>query len=331
MIPVRSKTAALCFAVVLTAGCSSASSNGLGSSSGALPPTLQTAALPRALQTAGPGPNAGGKDLLYITDYGTSNVKVYDWPSLRPVQTLNGFTNEDGLCVDANGNVFVANTNAKNIVEYAHGGSTPIATLADLPNYYPNSCAVDPVTGDLAVTNLAYGSGSETANVVIFKHATGQPKPYVISTIYAYYTCGYDDRGNLVVDGLNLQGAPGFAILRHGSSHLQALTLNQSLQSAGGVQWDGKHWAIGDAYTKIYQFDISGTQGTKVGETTLDVTGTVPEFFISGDRVIAPEHISQRDRSGRRAEIFKYPAGGSAIGSIRDLNLPFGAAISHGS
>lgn len=322
MIPVYSKAATVCFALALTAGCTSASTNGLGSPSAALPPTLQTAVH---------GQDAGGNDLLYITSYGTSTVNVYDWPSLKPVQTLKGFTHEDGLCVDGNGNVFVANTNANDILEYAHGGSKPIATLADLPNYYPNSCAVDPVSGDLAVTNLAYGSASKTANMVIFKHAAGRPKPYVVSTIYAYYTCGYDDRGNLVVDGLNLQNVPGFAILRHGSTHLEALTLDQSLRSAGGVQWEGKHWAIGDAYTKIYQFDISGTQGTKVGETTLDATGTIPEFFISGDRVIAPEHISQHDHAGRRAEIFKYPAGGAAIGSIRDLNLPFGAVISHGS
>lgn len=311
------KLATSCFALISIAGCSTAANNGFGGPP-ALSPTVQRAAL---------GSNVGSNDLLYITNYGTSSVKVYDWPSLKPTGTLKGLTFEEGLCVDAKGNVFVPNTGADDIEEYAHAGSKPIATLADLPNYYPNSCSVDPVSGDLAVMNLGYASG----NLVIFHHATGQPKPYIISTIFSYYMCGYDDRGNLVIDGLNKDEAAAFAILPRGSTRLQPLTLDRSPRSAGGVQWDGKHWAIGDGYATIYQFDISGTNGTKVGQTTLtEGSSTVFGFFIAGDRIIAPEH-SGAHGTGRRTQIFRYPAGGAAIGSIRGLNLPFGAVISRGT
>ena len=84
------------------------------------------------------------------------------------------------------GNVFVANTNADDVLEYPHGGTKPSETLQDLPNYYPSSCAVDPVSGDLAVTNQAI---SGTGNVVIFRHATGYlsrtPSPRSIRTTCA--------------------------------------------------------------------------------------------------------------------------------------------------
>jgi hypothetical protein len=311
------RIATLCCAASLAAGCAATTTSGApGSSSWALPPASQAGLV---------STDAGGGDLLYLTSYAQSAVKTYDWPGLAREQTLKGFTHEEGLCADAKGDVFVANTNADNIEEYAHGGTKPIATLADLPHYFPSSCAIDPVTGDLAVTNLAYyNSGSGTGNLVIFKHAAGRPKAYTIATIYADYMCGYDDRGNLVIDGLSLHGPAAFAILEYGSTKLQKLTLDQAPSTAGGVQWDAKHWAIGDGFATIYQYDIVGTKGTKVGTTTLQESASIFGFFISGDRIIAPEH------STNKVQIFKYPAGGAAVGTIGGLNLPFGAAISRG-
>jgi hypothetical protein len=109
------------------------------------------------------------------------------------------------------------------------------------------------------------------------------------------------------------------------------LTLDPEPAGPGGIQWDGKSWAIGDTFSTIYRFDVKGSKGTKVGTTTLQENSTVFEFFISGDRVIAPEHETLRFRSGRQTQIFRYPGGGAAIGSIQGLNLPFGAVISHGN
>ena len=199
-----------------------------------------------------------------IRSYGQSAVKTYDWPGLEHSQTLKGFTQESGLCTEKKGDVFVANTAVDDILEYPHGGTKPIATLHDLPNYYPDSCTVDPVSGDLAVTNLAIsGSG----NIVIFAHATGNPQPYTIPTIDSYYMCGYDDRGNLLVDGVETgcHGRPEFAMLPHGAQHLQKLTLDPEPAGPGGIQWDRRHWAIGDTHSTIDRFDVTGSKGTKVG------------------------------------------------------------------
>lgn len=308
----------VCSAGLLLASCNSAAG---------LPPDLFQAGQIHKTQLSQPGSFQMDrvKDLLYISSYTNSTVKTYGWPNAKHDQTLRGFVNQNGLCVDSEGDVFVANTNANNILEYAHGGTKPIAQLSDLPKYYPGSCAVNPVTGDLAVTNLGYGSyGSETANLVIYHRAKGEPKPYTISSIYYYYMCGYDDQGNLVADGSSRGGVVAFAILPRDGKSLQPLTLDETFKFPGGIQWDGKHWAIGDQQATIYQFDIKGTKGTMVGATTLNETDAIYEFFISGKRIIAPEYGTDK------AQVFAYPAGGSAITTILGLHQPFGAVISHG-
>lgn len=270
--------------------------------------------------------NTKSGDLLYISNYLSEAVKNYAWPKLTHNQTLRGFTHQDGLCTDAHGDVFVANTNANNILEYAHGGTKPIATLADLPKYYPNFCAIDPRTGDLAVTNFPYGPyGSVTGNLVIYHQAKGTPKAYTSPSMYYYYLCGYDDKGNLVVDGSSSQAVVTFVTLKHGSSALQVLTLDQRVAFPGGVQWDGRHWAIGDQQTDIYQFDIKGTKGTKIGTTVLNGVRGVYGFYIADGKVVAPE------LGANEALVFPYPAGGNATMMISNLHQPVGAVISRGT
>jgi len=102
------------------------------------------------------------------------------------------------------------------------------------------------------------------------------------------------------------------------------LTLDPQPAGPGGIQWDGKYWAIGDTYSAIYRFDVKGSRGTNAGTTTLDESSTVFEFFIAGDRVVAPEHETAK------VQIFRYPDGGAPVGTIRGLNLPYGATISRG-
>jgi hypothetical protein len=291
-------------------------------SCGSVAHVLQTPLVPQSLANTR---SAQSGDLLYISNYVSEAVKLYAWPKLTHINTLRGFTHQDGLCTDANGDVFVANTNANNILEYAHGGTRPIATLADLPKYYPNFCAVDPTTGDLAVTNFPYGPyASVTGNLVIYHHAKGTPKAYTSPSMYYYYLCGYDDNGNLVVDGSSSQAVVTLVTLRHGSSALKLLTLDQKLAFPGGVQWDGRHWAIGDQRANIYQFDIKGTKGMKVGTTVLNGADGVYGFYIANGKVVAPE------LGADEALVFAYPAGGSSTMTITNLHQPVGAVISRG-
>ena len=98
---------------------------------------------------------------------------------------LTGFDNRQGECVDGAGNVFVTNSFKGQILEYAHGGTTPIATLSD-PNQYPIDCAVDPTTGNLAVTN--YFAKTGPGSVAIYQGAQGAPLFYAENNVnYEYY------------------------------------------------------------------------------------------------------------------------------------------------
>lgn len=260
--------------------------------------------------------------LLYVSDTETSDVYVFSYPKGMLVQTLTGFTDPAGECVDAHGDVFVTNTGANDILEYAHGGATPIATLND-GGYFPIGCSVDSANGNLAVTNFSTSS-SGPGDVVIYKHAKGGPTGnYTDSRINDMLLCGYDDAGNLFVDGLTQGSAFRFAELRKGSSALMNVALNQHIGSAGGVQWDGKYVAVGDQATNVvYQFVISGKKGKEVGSTPLSGASQVFQFWIGGSKLIGP------DAGAADVGIWHYPTGGPAIKTIGGLYAPLGAAVS---
>lgn len=83
--------------------------------------------------------------------------------------------------------------------------------------------------------------------------------------------------------------------------------------------------AVGEEYAGvIYEFGISGSQGTEVGSTPLTGAGQVWQFFIDKDVVVAPS-LSQ-NYSGFFS-IYDYPSGGTAKRKI-DVGTPYGAVVS---
>jgi hypothetical protein len=270
-------------------------------------------------------PDAKGMDLLYVSDLNTGSVDVYSYPGAKLKGRLKGFAVPHGECVDKAGDVFITNGGVSQIVEYAHGGTTPIATLND-PHNFPHACSVDPTTGNLAVTSFPLGSGPGT--VQIYKHAKGKPKSITVGNVFQVYFCGYDDKGNLFVDGTDMHVAFEFAELPAGSTAFMPITLNQSFTYPAGVQWDGTNLAVGDQVnlsgpSKIYEFSISGNTGTEVGSTSLANSCDVLGFWIQGGTVIAPNDCSPN------VMYFNYPAGGSSTKTIGGkLSQPVGTVVS---
>ena len=212
-------------------------------------------------------PEAVKDDLIYVSDLLGQVVEIYTYGhGNKLVGTLTGFFNPEGLCVDKAGNVWVTNDTSvgvHQITEYAHGGTSPIQNLIN-SNGNVNGCSVDLKTGDLAVTNF-WGPTEGAGGVSIYRHATGTPVSYTDPNIHYYYYCGYDDKGNLYVDGLSSGSNFGFAELPKGGTAFTDVTLNQTIYLPGGVQWDGKYVAVGDQVavkhnftSTVYQFSISG-------------------------------------------------------------------------
>jgi hypothetical protein len=280
-------------------------------------------------------PQAAGQDLLYVGNL-NAGVTVYTYPQGKLVGNLMGFNQPRGLCVDRAGNVFVTDFNGAKIVEYAHGGTKPIATLAD--DGSPYGCAVSPTTGDVAVTNWCDGpSGSCYSNgtVLIYKKAQGKPETLDDPNVPAAMTyCAYDKAGNLFVDSYGKQYDIGFAELPAGSKTFETLTLElpKSAEFAGGLQWVGKYLAVGFGDGNVVgEYRIQGNTATRVEATPLKGVergfGT-NQFWAVGTRLVAPIIPTQEHPNGI-VEFFKYPEGGKPAGALTNgVSNPFAAAIS---
>ena len=218
-----------------------------------------------------------------------------------------------GVCSDKDGNVFVTGyTSESEILEYAHGGTTPIATLADSPsNATIAGCAVDQDTENLAVANEFTLGFSSSGNVLVYDGAQGTPTVYTDSVMTKPVWCAYDNSRNLYVAGVTATGNVVYAILRKGSTGLVNLNIS-GLQPYvfGGIAWDGKYLAVfgsvasGSDSVQIYQIQISGTSGTVVNKITLDGFRIGGGMTIYDGQLLLPIDYDQIAR-------WRYPAGGN--------------------
>jgi hypothetical protein len=286
-------------------------------------------------------PSAKKSDLLYISDLLAQVVDIYTYGhGYKLVGELTGFFNPEGLCVDKKGNVYVTNDTSLGvyqITEYAHGSTSPTRTLND-PDGRANGCSVDPTTGNLAVADF-WGPSEIIGNVAVFPKANGPPTSYSNSNIFYDYYCGYDDNGNLFVDGETEGSVFGLGELAKGGSTLKFVNIDETIYLPGGVQWDGKYLAVGDQVavkhnftSTIYQFSINGSVATTVNTMVLTGSSQVAQFWIPrihngakrryGDRLIGP------NQNGKDTMFWDYPSGGNPIVTIPGETDPIGATVS---
>lgn len=274
------------------------------------------------------------KDLLYISNYGGGDVDVYSYPQGKQVGDLTGFFHPDGMCVDEKQDIWIVNSYPASIVEYAHGGKTPIATLAD-SSRFAVSCSIDRTTGDLAVSNFYGPKRTNNGNVAIYAKARGVPKIYRDSKINNVGFCGYDGKGDLFVDGQpndSSQFQFRFAELPKGAKVMKNITLSGgTILLPGAIAWDGKYVTVGDEdylyqdYSAVYQ--TTGAGGKIVGVTALADSDVVENYWIEGNTLIAPNNL--RYSSGGDVYFYKYPAGNNPTKSLtKGFADPHGAAIS---
>lgn len=292
-----------------------------------VPPSLpQTFAIATHTERGGSWmrPEARNENLLYASD-NSGNVYVYSYPALKLVGTLSLPQVTFGLCTDNKSDIFVTmngsiSTETSNVYEYAHGGTKPIAILND-PGI-GNGCAVDPNTGNLAVTNWFGRLGSyDHGNVAVFQNASGSPSVYYDPDIYWYWWCTYDENGNLYVDGYNEGGAYPFGELAKGSSSFAGITFNAQFDALS-LQWDDGDLIVATGNGKkspeeIYRIQVSGSTGTIVGSTALHSrrNGTANgQYLIDSHRIVGPAHPTNL------LGLWHYPRGGSPIAEVQAPN-----------
>ena len=283
-----------CVAAAMLAGCG-----------GPQPPIGTLGAMPQSSAVgthADPGtsrmlPETGSGDLIYATG-GCGGVCVLSYPNGALLDSISLSGGVGGDCSNAMGDVFVTNNNQ--ILKYAHGGTTPIATLT-LPGDDATGCSVDSATHNLAV--VFGGSG---VNIAIFANAEGTPTVYSAHTGALY--CGYDDASNLFVSGSS-GSTPQLSELANGAGDFSILSVIGNLGNPGQVQWDGAYLTyegLSRGSIKISRLTISGSKARVVSKTQFEsgIRNAIQSWIYDGAVVIP---YSTRGQAIDKVGLWAYP------------------------
>lgn len=310
--------------VVLLAGCG-------GVQNGSVTPvTMAQSQMHRASGSSG--------DLLYVlTNYG---ITLVSYPNLQVIGNITDVTGIGGICSDPyNGNVFLPY--GTTVLEYAHGGTTPIATLT-VPSGYTDlqGCSVDPTTGNLAVTS--YFGPQGRSGLFVFPGGQGTPTLYNPEPPHLFLWTTYDNLGNLYVP--QFRGSKGkFYIteLPAGQSKLVPFRFKADFV-AGDLQWDGTH-LVTDSLTPpqgsmIYQLQLANGKAKVTGIVKLQESGE-SAFSLSNNTVFQAYWHVKHNKDAAIA-VWSYPQGGKPTAllygvakgkkaEIEDVTLSVAPTASH--
>lgn len=282
--------------------------------------------------------------LLFVSDAVAGAVDIYGYKAgtvKSLVVTIFGFDDPQGMC---EGKSKAAGTVGKDIVwitaehslqilGYIRGNTFATYVLnvfGSGPGYFPVGCSLDPKTGNLAVTDLSDANGG-VGNVALFTPTDqavidgGPSKELTAPNIYQYYFLGYDNRGNLWVDGLD-RTLTIFELAKcpPGCVFGKVATLNQFITFPGQVQWDNGHkWLEVNDPSIAFEFTVRGTTGSLAFTTPLKGSGDAVQTWldVKNRTLIAP------DPGLAQVEIYDYPAGGKPRQILTGFSLPIGSAL----
>lgn len=272
-------------------------------------------------------PEAKSEDLLYTATRGKDSsghyLAVFTYPKGKHVGQVS-VASSSGLCSDSKGDIFVtqgSNTGGDSqIVEYAHGGTQPIATLSD-PYNGAFGCSVDPATGNLAVANS--GGIARTGNVLVYPKASGTPTAYQF--LYAPFFCAYDGSGDLFVlsELLGRHIMHPLDELVEGANQFRSLKMQKRVPYPMGVQWDGTYLVFGLGTNdvnlgRLHRYTIQGDRA--IFENGIKLGVFANSFLIQGSTVMVS--------GGGYNNIWLLTYPGSARKKYLKVNGPYGIAIS---
>ncbi|MGB6413761.1 MAG: hypothetical protein WBF19_10475 [Candidatus Cybelea sp.] len=270
-----------------------------------------------ALRSAGGGlPNgvvpAQRRALLYVSAF-NGPLYAFTYPQGKPVGQVTTYFGGAGICSDREGNVYVDTPTDYTVFVFPHGGLFPLYELSEASEgALPYGCAVDPRTGDLAVTNLE-------GFVSVYKRARGTPQAYSLPGLYEAFFCAYDDKGNLFATGDDNSGRFALAELPAASGSAKAIAVNASIATGFGIAWDGKDLVLQSGAVSgsapLLRIKVKGSSGTVVGTTTLaaPVNSSPAQFVLAGHTVVEP------DSGNSDVGFWPYPAGGSPMKTLQSV------------
>lgn len=287
-------------------------------------------------------PEAKNEALLYVAPLNLA-INVYTYPKAKLVGSItlgNNYYPSGTPCTDTHGNLFVPAYTYDGgngaVYEYAHGGTSPIAVLAD-STFAPQACSVDPTTGNLAVVNGYEVSHYRYGNVAIYPSAQGNPIIYSDPALQRYVAPAYDNKGNLFVTGYG--AGPSFlfvlAELAAGGDTFVNVTVNETAfqLGPGDIQWDGKYLAISSEKDNVagsmilYRLKVEGSSASIVKTIRLrNWKYSLCDFWIQGSTIIS--NAGGKHAHWKRVVFWQYPHGGELVSYFSAHGYALGVAVS---
>jgi hypothetical protein len=298
-----------CAILAVAAGCSGSQTQ----TSALVPGQSGTAAaqLSRLGVGSSMAPDVQSSDLLYVGDSKDGSVRVYSFPSGKPQGRLLD-VGAGALCAGKGGDVIAPAGNE--ILRYAHGGTRPIAVLHAPFGGSQQSCAVDPATGDLAVS----GSSAAQSGVAVFAGAKGTATSYTAPHDGRYASLAYDNDGNLFAE---TNSGNLVELARNGERFREVEWGGARPPRLGAIQWDGEYLAIASD-AAIFRYTVSGYRASPAGKTLLESAASGGRFNIYKGKIVVPEAHS--------VALLRYPGGGSPVGLIKDAGDVRAVTVSPG-
>ncbi|MFZ0031828.1 MAG: hypothetical protein WAK84_08140 [Candidatus Cybelea sp.] len=221
--------------------------------------------------------------LIYNSSFGGNSIDFYlkgTGPNNPVAGTLSGsFNNPFGMATDRNGDLYVANSDDKNVLVYAAGSTSPTATLDD-PNKFPADVAI----GSDRTVYVANGSGpiGASGNVVIYAPGSTSPKA-TLSDKHFYHVSGValDKDGNLFVSCNAGPGINSGTVVEFKAGSTKGIETRIVLGFAGGVGFDrdGHLLAIDEEVPSLNVYNA----GARKPLERLTLPGTSEYFSFSED------------------------------------------------
>jgi sugar lactone lactonase YvrE len=298
------------------AGCSAGAGQNVAPASGQAQAWAHPAYHPLA---PGPGwlaPAAKScKDKLYVSSYHLNYVSIYctKGHNQAPIgQITDGIGGPEGANTDRRGNLYVTNTNANTVTEYARGSTTPSFTYSSgLAS--PAGVAVD------GKQNV-YVSSLSPASIEVFPQNVNSPT-LKIATVPYPIDLALDAAANLYVTSYTPNFANG-EIIEYPPGSSKGTTLGIVTDAPGGITLD----KAGDIVTAdqrlpgVLVFPPGATKPSKTfAQNTLDPDPV--RFSRSEQRVYVGDAV------GNAVYVYAYPSG-ALVDTITDgIDGPNGLAL----
>ena len=323
-------------AAVILCACAAGSQTAAVAPQAGVTSAAQMRAFGHALTSIASADN-GEKPLFFASNVGPNKIYIFGLPDMTLKDTVGGLHSPEGECADTHGDVYVAN-GAHYVYEYSRRGKR-LNTYDDSYGY-PWSCAVDPATGNLAVTNFD-GKKDSAGEVLVYSSPSSPPTMLSNPSQKYYLYAGYGPNSSLWVDGKTSTGS--FILSSCNLSSCSTIPITGgTIYYPGTVQWDSirGNWVVFDdlcgevSATCSYPVSEGGSLGQQTKYLTYHggsvcmheaaIGGKLNTYVVGSDRGACDGSFTPTFNR------WAYPAGGQPTNYAIENNAsgPQGAAIS---